>query len=190
MFWFQKQITKLFHLLNRDFFVSVDHAFSEAGIFNCEYKIVASWCNGYHLCTTSSMQARAHILCRFISCLHVLKNDDGADLWQWSLLEIRSNTFRGSAIPKNQFIMTVCCYHVTYAFQSKYTLYSCLNIKGILVQNRQDIWRLSEWNRTWNPNHLVCKRTLKNLTKLAKWSSYVVSTYINIYNCICSYHVK
>ena len=27
---------------------------------------------------------------------------------------------------------TVCSYHVTYAFQSESTLYSCLRVKGIL----------------------------------------------------------
>ena len=28
--------------------------------------------------------------------------------------------------------MTVCCYHVTYAFQSGSTLYICLNVKELL----------------------------------------------------------
>ena len=29
--------------------------------------------------------------------------------------------------------MTVCFYHVTYAFQSESTLYSCLNVKELLA---------------------------------------------------------
>ena len=36
---------------------------------------------------------------------------------------------------------------------------------------------LSEWNGTRTHNHLVCKRTLNNLAKLAKWLSCVVSTH-------------
>ena len=40
--------------------------------------------------------------------------------------------------------LTVWSYHVTYAFQSESTLYSCLNVKEILAQNRRDIWNLSE----------------------------------------------
>ena len=32
---------------------------------------------------------------------------DGEDLWQWSLLEIRLNTFRRSTIPQKQFIIII-----------------------------------------------------------------------------------
>ena len=46
----------------------------------------------------------------------------------------------------NMFILTETivksvCYHVTYAFQNKSTLYSCLNVKEIQAQNRRDIQR-------------------------------------------------
>ena len=34
---------------------------------------------------------------------------------------------------------TVCSYHVTYTFQSKSTLSSCLNVKELLAQNRREI---------------------------------------------------
>ena len=37
-------------------------------------------------------------------------------------------------------------YHVTYAFQSESTLYSCLNVKELLTRNRCDIWCLSDNN--------------------------------------------
>ena len=30
--------------------------------------------------------------------------------------------------------MTVCYYHIEYAFQSESTLYSCLNVKELLAQ--------------------------------------------------------
>ena len=35
--------------------------------------------------------------------------------------------------------MTVCFYHVTYAFQSESTLYSCLNVKELLARSRREI---------------------------------------------------
>ena len=69
--------------------------------------------------------------------------------------------------------LTVCYYHVTYAFQSKSTLYGCLNVKEFLAQNRRDIWRLSDSNVIRTHNHLVCKRTLNNLAKLASGSVFV-----------------
>ena len=39
----------------------------------------------------------------------------------------------------------VCYYHVTYAFQSEYTLFSSLNVKERLPRNRRNIWSLSEY---------------------------------------------
>ena len=40
---------------------------------------------------------------------------------------------------KSKECMTVCSCHVTYAFQSESTLYSCLNVKELLARNRRDI---------------------------------------------------
>ena len=53
----------------------------------------------------------------------------------------------------NSFV-TVCYYHVTYAFQSESTLYSCLNVKELLARNRRDIWSLSDSSGIWTHNHL------------------------------------
>ena len=64
--------------------------------------------------------------------------------------------------------LTVCSYHVTYMFQSESTLYSCLNVNELLSRSRQGIWSFSDCNRTQTPNHLVHKRTLNHLAKLAK----------------------
>ena len=36
--------------------------------------------------------------------------------------------------------------HVTYAFQSESTLYSCLNVQKHLARNRRDIWSLRDSN--------------------------------------------
>ena len=38
--------------------------------------------------------------------------------------------------------LTVSSYHVTYAFQSESTLYSCLNVKELLAWNRHNIWNI------------------------------------------------
>ena len=40
--------------------------------------------------------------------------------------------------------VTVCSCHVTYAFRSESTLYSCLNVKEFLARSRREIWSLSE----------------------------------------------
>ena len=65
----------------------------------------------------------------------------------------------------------VCFYHVTYVFQSESTLYSCLNVKELLAGNRRDIWNLSGCNGTRTHKHLVRKRILNHLAKLAKLSA-------------------
>ena len=63
-------------------------------------------------------------------------------------------------------------------FQSESTLYSCLNVKELLARSRREIWRLCDCNWTRTRNHLVYKRTLNHLAKLAKWLSCVLSTYL------------
>ena len=35
--------------------------------------------------------------------------------------------------------LTVCSCHVTYAFQSESTLYSCLDVKELLARSRREI---------------------------------------------------
>ena len=63
---------------------------------------------------------------------------------------------------------TVCSCHVTFAFQSESTLYSCLNVKELLAQSRCEIWTLSDCNWTGTHNHLVHKQSTASL---AKWLS-------------------
>ena len=76
-------------------------------------------------------------------------------------------------IIRKQYKLTVCSCSVTYTFQSKSTLYSCLNIKELLARSRRKIWSLSDCNWTRTQNHLVCKRTLNHL---AKWLSVLLRT--------------
>ena len=45
-------------------------------------------------------------------------------------------------------------------------LCNCLHVKGLLAQNKCNILNLSDWNRTRNNNHLVCK-LLNHSAKLA-----------------------
>ena len=94
-------------------------------------------------------------------------------------------------LSKERF-MTICSYHVTYALQSESTLYSCLNIKELLARSRREIWSLSDCNWTRTHNHLVHKRTLSHLAKLANWLSCVLSTYLyGAFDCMfLSCHVR
>ena len=91
---------------------------------------------------------------------------------------------------KAKLVLTVCYYHVTYAFQSECTL--CLNVKGHLDRNRHHIWNLSDSNEIWTQNHLVRERTLNYLAKLAKWLSCVVSNHLyNAFGCMsCSIQIS
>ena len=71
-------------------------------------------------------------------------------------------------------------------------LYSmvCLNVKELLARNRCHIWSLSNNSEIWTHNHLICKRTLNCLAKLAKWLSCDMSTYLyGASDYVCCYHV-
>ena len=91
-----------------------------------------------------------------------------------------------------QQFMTVCSYHVMYAFQSEPTLYSCPNVKELFARSRCEIWSLTDCNWTRTHYHLVHKRKLNNLAKLAKWLSRIVSTYLHVaFDCMfLSCHVR
>ena len=55
----------------------------------------------------------------------------------------------------------------------------------LLARNRRDISTLTYFNRSRIHNHLVRKRTLNYYAKLAKWVSFVVSTYPYVaFDCI------
>ena len=64
--------------------------------------------------------------------------------------------------------LTFFYHHVTYSFQSESTLYSCLNVKELFSRNGCDTLSLSDSNEIQTHNHLVHKRTLNHLAKLAK----------------------
>ena len=73
--------------------------------------------------------------------------------------------------------MTVCSYHVTYAFQSESILYGWLNVKELLARSSRDIWNLSDRNGTWTHNHLVRKRTEPEFLVTDKTTSVSTKNY-------------
>ena len=60
---------------------------------------------------------------------------------------------------------------------------SCLSAKEFLARNKFDIWKLSGCNETRTHNHLVCKRTLSHLAKLARLLSLFNSKYLLCMQC-------
>ena len=84
--------------------------------------------------------------------------------------------------------MTASSCHVTYAFQSESTLYSCPNVKELLAQSRCEIWSLSDCNCTWTHNHLVRKKPLKHLAKLALFIFLMFNDWAVLWVLICSVH--
>ena len=62
---------------------------------------------------------------------------------------------------------------------------SFFECQTLSVRNRRNIWTLIGSNGSWSRNHLVFKRALNHLLKLAKWLSCVVSTYLYLaFNCM------
>ena len=82
----------------------------------------------------------------------------------------------------NSQFFSVCPYHVTYVFQSESILYSCLNVKYLLAQNRREIWSLSDCNGTRTYKHLVSKQTLNHLAKLAFYGWVVEYSFNSVLN--------
>ena len=88
--------------------------------------------------------------------------------------------------------LTVCYYHVAYAFQREFTLYSCLNVKGPPCSKQARYLKFRDSNGIRIHNHLVCKRTLNYIAKLTKWFGCVVSFYMyGAFDCmLLSCHIN
>ena len=78
--------------------------------------------------------------------------------------------------------MTVLFFHVTYEFQVKSTIFSCVNVEHLVVRNTSENLSLSKCNKSRTHNHLGPKQTLNHLIKVTKWLSWDVSTYL--YNAV------
>ena len=85
--------------------------------------------------------------------------------------------------------LTVCYYHVTYAFQSASRLYRCLNVTELFSRNRRGIWSLSDCNGTGTHNHLVRKQTLNHLVKLTNDWAMLRVLICKVHLIVCYYHV-
>ena len=55
------------------------------------------------------------------------------------LLKTRLPLIKNVIKPLTKSALTVCSCHVTYAFESESTLYSCLNVKELLARGRREI---------------------------------------------------
>ena len=152
----------------------------------CQFKTSWDYEKGGNL--FSDLNINWQILLILIGCARVHKISD-------SCLIFRASAFYlPKKIKKHEICkrLTVCFHHVTYAFQSESTLYSCLNLKELLAGSRREIWSLSDSNWTRAHSLLVRKRTLNHLAKLAKSLSCVVSTYLQgAFDCMfLSCHVR
>ena len=79
----------------------------------------------------------------------------------------------------------MCSCYVRHAFEDESRLYSYLNVKELLARSRGKIWCLSDCNCTWNDNHLVRKRTLQHLARMAIWFSCVVTISLyGVFDCV------
>ena len=65
--------------------------------------------------------------------------------------------------------LTVSSHHVTHLFQSESTISSFPNLKDVFAKNSRDTQRLGECSGIQTHNHLVCKRPMNYLIKLATW---------------------
>ena len=69
-----------------------------------------NWCHGVVVITTAQLHSTKPEL-RFCTgsnpAWSVSEIHDGEDLWQWSWLKIRLNTFHQSTIPQQQFIIII-----------------------------------------------------------------------------------
>ena len=83
---------------------------------------------------------------------------DGEDLWQWSLLEIRLNFFRQSAIPQKQFIVSsfiiiiIIIIIINHHLSSPSTLLIiiplaaiAINNVGQLINSSVEYWKWNVW---------------------------------------------
>ena len=138
------------------------------------------WCSSYHYCTTSFNKSWTQLLHRFKSCWqHV-----GDSRWWGSLTMILAEN---KAKPPPLVKHTTKTIHLVILFLKKDSLFFSSKNSWTLSKcwptNPPYFFRLNKiklayCNWTQTHNHLVHKQTLNHLAKLAKWLSYVVSTYL------------
>ena len=67
---------------------------------------------------------------------------DGENLWQWSQLEIRLNTFRRSAIPQKQFMIIIIIIIIITLLVATCIFWKCYRNRfiGLLVKQLLPLW--------------------------------------------------
>ena len=143
------------------------------------------WINDWYLCedTKSVVSIEVKLLKQSLTNTGMQSNFYKDKLWNVELSYDWNNLwaqFQFCCYLYQIDIMTVCSYHVAYACHSESTLYSCLNVKELIAQNGNDIWSLSDCNRTRTDNHLVRKLTLNHCS----FTNLVV---VCVCVCVCVY---
>ena len=85
--------------------------------------------------------------------------------------------------------LTLCSYHVAYAFQSESTLYILLNVREPLSSNRCDIWSLSGCIRLESTTTFF---TNKQSTIWRNWPNNWAELRVlicSVHLTVCSYHI-
>ena len=102
-------------------------------------------------------------------------------------------------ISNNDFLIDCSSCHVTYAFQSESTLYSCLNVNELLSRSRHEIWTLSDcsWTRInfWVKVLFLQKMLIfyKKNTEISKIKRILVLKGIfseTTYRCVLTYQIS
>ena len=86
-------------------------------------------------------------------------------LWLHFSISLSTQLDLGNFDAQTARVLTVCSCHVTYAFESESTLYSCLNVKELLARSRREIWRWSDCNWTRTQASLVKWLSVRLRTK-------------------------
>ena len=86
-----------------------------------------------------------------------------------------------------KWILTVCCYCVTYAFHSESKLYSCLNVKKFLAQNRCDISSWSDSNSYNNIQYynIITYSEMHHIDNSSQHSSIIWPVWLNGWVFVC-----
>ena len=131
-----------------------------------------SWHRGVVVITTAQLPSAKPEL-KFCSgsnpALGMSEIRDGEDLWQWSQLEIRINTFRWSTIPQKQFIIIIIIIIIIVNYRSIpvnpwthllliFTFKSTSNLRYISL-DISSVWGLAHW-KSWIVLHTYIFSTI------------------------------
>ena len=99
--------------------------------FNVLDVIVDKYNNTYHkTIKTKSIDVKSYSFAEYIE--ESIEKDPKFKVGDHVRISKYKNLFAEEYTP------TVCSYHVTYAFQSESTLYSCLNVKELPARSRRE----------------------------------------------------